>query len=204
MVIPSCMYAYTCSRTDNRLGGGGIGVGAGAQAPSFPSSRLCSVSYPHKELPPLGCGTRSVLSTSGLPLRQSSPCAGRAPLLPFLAGSRETPAILAQERSHPAQKPRYLTEAHRKNLQNEHDGDIQDASRRSTRKIAGKQCMVMYLQSHPDTIDEIGAKDEGAKPNGVKSNLLGLRTKGLPRSVGLDASGYWEPWGRGVKDYAQN
>ena len=52
----------------------------------------------------LGCGTRppalrvgTRLSSSGLPLKQSSPCADRAPFPPLQPGAPDVPAMFAQE-----------------------------------------------------------------------------------------------------------
>jgi hypothetical protein len=75
----------------------------GTQTLRTPSS-LSSAPRPtrHVKLLPLGWGTRAALSSSGLPLKQSSPCADRAPFPPLQPGAPDVPAMFAHEGDSPS------------------------------------------------------------------------------------------------------
>jgi len=75
----------------------------GTSAPPNPFFALkCSTSDPAKvKLLPLACGTRDALSPSGLPLKQSSACANRAPLPPLQPVTPDVPAMFAREGDSP-------------------------------------------------------------------------------------------------------
>ena len=73
------------------------------QAPPFPPLASASVTHPPLGLPPLVCGTRSKTANDAVfQLRQSSPCAFGAPLLPSQGGTRVTPAMLRSGKVPPA------------------------------------------------------------------------------------------------------